>query len=145
MILSFADAPTKGQSAFNAYGALIGFGMGGGTSDYSVEGLFHDVLTDGAYGEVEILDQKRADSLLSKSSPIERADAAIAYLNKNLEHIDKIDSLPLDPKSFRNDVGSVTPTDTLSRELAGDIRKAYVQVREALKEFKTAVLDDDLI
>lgn len=145
MILSFADAPTKGQSAFNAYGALIGFGMGGGTSDYSVEGLFHDVLTDGAYGQVEILDQKRADSLLSKSSPIERADAAIAYLNKNLEHIDKIDSLPLDPKSFRNDVGSVTPTDTLSRELAGDIRKAYVQVREALKEFKTAVLDDDLI
>jgi hypothetical protein len=104
-----------------------------------------DLMTDGCYGQVKILDQKRADSLLSKSSPIERADAAIAYLNKNLEHIDKIDSLPLDDKSFRNDVGSVTPTDTLSRELAGEIRKAYVQLREALKEFKTAVLDDDLI
>jgi hypothetical protein len=44
--------------------------------------------------------------------------------------------MQLDIRSWRNQVGSVEPIDTMSLELIGDLRKAYVQVKEAILRFE---------
>jgi hypothetical protein len=135
MILSFADVPAKGKAAFDAYGALIEYGTGGGiAAGFEITGEAGRILSTGDYGNVQILDQMRANALAS--DPQGRVANAIKYLEANIARHDRIDALPLDPRSWRNEVGSVEPVDTMTRELIGDLRKAYVQVREAVLHFE---------
>ena len=135
MILSFADAPTVGKSAFDAYGALIEYGTGGGmAAGFEIVGDTARILATGDYGSVPILDQMRANALASDTSG--RIRNAIKYLDANIARFDHIDSLPLNARSWRNKVGSVDPVDTLTVELLPDMRSAYVQVKEALIRFE---------
>jgi len=135
MILTFADAPIKGKSAFAAYGALIEYGTGGGmAAGFEIVGDTARILTSGEYGSVQILDQMRANALASDSSG--RIRNAIKYLDANIARFDGLDALPMDTRSWRNQVGSVEPVDTMTRELLPDLRKAYVQVKEALIRFE---------
>jgi hypothetical protein len=135
MILSFADVPAKGKAAFDAYGALIEYGTGGRmVAEFEITGEAARILSTGDYGNVQILDQMRANALAS--DPQGRVAFAIKYLDANIARYDRLDALPLDPQSWRNEVGSVEPVDTMTRELIGDLRKAYVQVREAILHFE---------
>jgi len=134
MILSFADVSTKGISAFDAYGALIEYGTGGGmAAGFEIAGEAAQILGTGDYGNIQILDQMRANALAS--DPQGRIAHAINYLDANIARYDLIEALPVDPRSWRNHVGTVEPVDTLTRELIDDLRKAYVQVKEALIRF----------
>jgi hypothetical protein len=134
MILAFADAPVKGKRAFDAYSALIEYGTGGGmAAGFEIAGEAAQILTTGDYGNIQILDQMRANALAS--DPQGRIAHAINYLDANIARYDLIEALPVDPRSWRNHVGTVEPVDTLTRELIDDLRKAYVQVKEALIRF----------
>jgi hypothetical protein len=135
MILAFADAPIKGKAAFDAYGALIEYGTGGGmAAGFEIAGETARILSTGDYGNTQILDQTRASALAAGSG--NRITEAIKYLDANIARYDGLDALPLDNRSWRNQVGSVEPVDTMTRELIGDLRKAYVQVKDALKRFE---------
>jgi hypothetical protein len=137
MILTFADAPTKGKAAFDAYGALIEYGTGGGTAaGFEIAGDVAKVLTTGEYGSIQILDRLRADAFTS--DPAGRVQNAIKYLDGNIARFDHIDSTPPDTRSWRNQVGSVEPVDTLTREILNDYRTACVQVKEALLRFENS-------
>jgi hypothetical protein len=135
MILAFADAPTKGKAAFDAYGALIEYGTGGGmAAGFEITGDTARILTTGDYGNIQILDQARSSALAAGSG--NRVSEAIKYIDANIARYDVLDAMPLDIRSWRNQVGSVEPVDTMTREMIGDLRKAYVQVKEALKRFE---------
>ena len=137
MILSFADVPAKGKAAFDAYGALIDHGTCGGiAAEFEITGGAARILSTGDYGNVQILDQMRANALAT--DPQGRVANAIKYLEANIARYDRLDALPLDPRSWRNEWGSVEPVDTMTRELIGDLRKAYVQVREAVLRFENS-------
>jgi len=134
MVLAFADVPSNGKAAFNAYGALIDYGTGGGmTSGFEVDGVFAEILRTGEYGKLQILDQQRADAL--RNDPQGRSRHGIAYLDANLERFNLLNSRPIHPRSWRNLVGSVDPVDTLTRELLPDLRVGFLTVREALERF----------
>jgi len=134
MVLAFADVPSNGKAAFNAYGALIDYGTGGGTtSGFEVEGVFAEILRTGEYGKLQIVDQQRADAF--RNDPQGRSRHGIAYLDTNLERFNLLNSRPLDPHGWRNRDGSVDPVDTLTRELLPDLRVGFLTVREALERF----------
>ena len=140
MILTFADVPTKGKAAFDAYRALIECGTGGGmAASFEIVGDTARILTSGDYGSVQILDQMRANALASDSSG--RIKNAIKYLDANIARFDGLDALPLATRGWRNQVGSVDPVDTMTRELLPDLRKAYVQVREATLRFEKSLYE----
>ena len=135
MILAFADGPTKGKRAFDAYGAMLDYGISEGlTSEFSIDGVAQEILETGNYGSVKILDQVRADNLAANG---DRVANAITYVRDHLVTLDKIGARGMDPKSWRRSVGSIDPVDTLSMELLGDLRKGYVMVQEALEQFGT--------
>ena len=136
MVLVFADAPTRGKAAFNAYGALLDYGTGGGmAAGFEIDGVTAQILKTGEYGNVEIVDAARADSL--GNDPQTRIKNAIAYLDANIKRYDAIESRPMHPHSWRNQVGAVDPVDTMTRELLPDLRKGHVMVREALERFES--------
>ena len=135
MILAFADAPIKGKAAFNAYGALIEYGTGGGlAAGFEITDEVARILSTGDYGNIQILDQMRAKALAS--DPQGRIRHALHYLDANIARYDALIAMPLDFRSWRNQVGCVEPVDTMSLELIGDLRKAYVQVKEAILRFE---------
>lgn len=135
MILAFADAPARGKAAFDAYGALIDYGTGGGMADgFEVDGVFAEILRTGEYGTLQILDQQRADAFRNDSQG--RLSYGIAYLDANLDRFNRLDSLPLHPHSWRNRDGSVDPVDTLTRELLPDLQVGFLTVRQALERFR---------
>jgi hypothetical protein len=135
MILTFAEAPTRGKAAFAAYGALIEYGTGGGTAaGFEIDGDVAKVLSTGEYGSIQIVDKQRADAFAS--DPAGRIQNAIKYLDANIARFDLIDSTQPDLRSWRNEVGSVEPVDTLTREILHDYRTACVQVREAILRFE---------
>jgi hypothetical protein len=143
MILAFADAPTKGKAAFDAYGALIEYGTGGGmAAGFEIAGETARILSTGDYGNTQILDIARSNALAAGSG--DRITEAINYINKNIARFDGLDAMPLDVRSWRNQVGSVEPVDTMTRELMGDLRKAYVQVKDALERFKQPADNGDV-
>jgi hypothetical protein len=75
------------------------------------------------------------------SDPQGRVANAIKYLDANIARFDAIETLPIDLRSWRNLVGTVEPVDTPTRELIHDLRKAYVQVREATHRFEKSLYD----
>lgn len=136
MVLTFAEAPTRGKAAFEAFGALIDFGTGGGmTSGFKIDGDVEHILRTGDYMNIAILDQTRADDLGQSAS--ERVATAKAYLDGGIQFFDELDATKLHPHSWRNLVGSVEPATTLTRELLPDLRKGYVMVREAVEKFES--------
>jgi hypothetical protein len=142
MVLIFAEAPTRGKAAFNAYGALLDYGTGGGmAAGFEIDGVTAHILKSGEYGKVEIVDDVRADSL--RNDPQGRIKNAIAYLDANIKRYDAIESRPMHPYSWRNSNGTVDPVDTLTRELLPDLRRAYVMVREAIESFERSLNHDN--
>jgi len=142
MVLTFAACPTRGKGAFDAYAALIEYGTGGGRgAGFEIDGVTAEIFRSGNYSGIQILDQARANAL--QSDPNGRVSNAISAIDKVIVRYDEIDTRPLDPKSWRNQVGSVDPVDTLSRELITDLRRGYVMVREALEKFQRALTTGD--
>jgi len=141
MILAFAEASVVGKDAFNAYGALIEYGTGGGqTAGFEISGEVARILLSGDYGSTKILDRARASALFSATgSP---ATTALKYLERNIEHFEILDAKPLNARSWRNKTGSVDPVETLTRELLVDLRKAYIQVKEAFSRFEMLKSDE---
>jgi hypothetical protein len=140
MILTFADVPAKGKSAFDAYRALIEYGTGGGiATGFEIVGDTARILTSGDYGTVQILDHERASKLAS--DPQGRVVNAIKYLDANIARFDAVETLPFNLRSWRNRVGTVEPVDTPTRELIHDLHKAYVQVREATLRFEKSLYE----
>ena len=138
MVLTFAEAPTRGKAAFEAYGALIDYGTGGGmTSGFKIDGVVEQILKTGEYGNISILDSDRADALGATAA--ERAVTARAYLDVGIQFFDELDATDMHPHSWRNQVGSVDPANTLTRELLPDLRKGYVMVREAIERFEVTL------
>jgi len=131
MILAFAEGPTRGKAAFEAYGALISYGGGG--AGFQIEGAVARILKTGDYGQIKILDQEMADVL--GTTPVERVSQVNAHLDRRIKFFDELDATRLDPQSWRNMVGSVVPVSTLSRELLPDLRRGYVMVRQAVQAF----------
>jgi hypothetical protein len=134
MILTFAEAPTKGKAAFDAYKALIELGTGGGgVSGFAVEGLFKNILDEGNYGNAVIVDQDRANAVFGDSL-VDRALKVEEYLIANLQRFEYLDAEPLNSRSWRNMMGSVEPVDTMTKELLSDFRQAYAEVLDAVRK-----------
>jgi hypothetical protein len=134
MILTFAEAPTKGKAAFEAYKSLIELGTGGGgVSGFTVDGLFKDILHNGNYGTATIVDQDRANAI-SGATLQERVERVTSYLVANMQRFDSLEVEVLNPRSWRNMVGSVEPVDTMTKEILKDLRHAYTEVLEAVRE-----------
>jgi hypothetical protein len=104
---------------------------------FEIDGVTAHILKSGEYGKVEIVDAVRADSL--RNDPQGRIKNAIAYLDANIKRFDAIESRPMHPHSWRNQVGAVDPVDTMTRELLPDLRKGHVMVREALERFERSL------
>ena len=138
MVLTFADATVRGKAAFEAYGAMLDYGTGGGMAPgFEIDGIAAQILTTGEYGSVQIVDTARADAL--RNDPSGRFKNAIAYLDANIKRFDLLDSKAMHPHSWRNSVGAIDPVDTMSRELLPDLRKSYVMVREAIERFEKSL------
>lgn len=132
MILAFAGGPTKGKRAFEAYGTLVQYGLGGGlTSEFKIDGSTLRILETGDYGSTKILDAKRAELLNADGN---RVANAIKYVTDHLVTLEKLATKGMHPKSWRTKKGSVEPVDTLNMELMNDLRSGYTEVREALEQ-----------
>jgi len=131
MVLTFADAPIKGKHAFDAYGALISYGVGGGLSDrYTLPSIFVDFLVTGQH-TLEVVDPNRA-AKVSSTDYYERKAAIISYLDGYIEMLHEVSARPLSRTHWRENIGAVDPTDTLLLELMDDLLKGYVEVRTAV-------------
>jgi hypothetical protein len=146
MILTFADAATMGKNAFNAYGALIEYGLSdGGATTFKVDRDFERILRTGDYGRIKVVDEAKAATLLAAGSEIGRREVVKAYIEGNLNRIREVVK-QADPansygdivydvdyrKSWRTKVGEVVPMDAMTLELSHDMEKAYSQVLTAV-------------
>jgi hypothetical protein len=132
MILAFAGGPTKGKRAFEAYGTLVRYGLGGGlTTEFKIDGSTLRILETGDYGSTRILDAKRAELLAVDGN---RVANAIKYVTDHLVTLEKLANRGMDPRSWRTKKGNVEPVDTLNMELLDDLRGGYTEVREALEQ-----------
>jgi hypothetical protein len=132
MILAFAGGPTKGKRAFEAYGTLVRYGLGGGlTTEFKIDGSTLRILETGDYGSTRILDAKRAELLAVDGN---RVANAIKYVTDHLVTLEKLAVKGMDPRSWRTKKGNVAPVDTLNMELLDDLRGGYTEVREALEQ-----------
>lgn len=132
MILAFAGGPTKGKRAFEAYGTLVQYGLGGGlTSEFNIDGSTLRILETGDYGPTKILDTRRAELLAVDGN---RVANAIKYVTDHLVTLEKIATKGMNEMSWRTKQGSIVPVDTLTMELLDDLRGGYTEVREALEQ-----------
>jgi hypothetical protein len=135
MILMFADAPTRGKAAFDAYGELVNYGLSGGRADdFSVVGDFARILGGEDHGSIKIVDEGRAKALLGDADG-PKANA-LKYLEANLLDFANLEATPLSHKSWRNKVGQVDPPDTLRHEILHDLIAQYSKVRDAVARFE---------
>jgi hypothetical protein len=146
MILTFADAATSGKAAFNAYGALISYGLSeGGASRFQADRDLLRILKTGDYGRIKVVDQDKADLLLACTNEADRRDVVKTYIENNLLRIRTVveqanpensyGDIQYDVeyrKSYRNKVGEVVPMDAMTLELATDMERAYSQVLAAV-------------
>jgi hypothetical protein len=142
MILTFADAPTKGRSAFDAYRTMIDLGYGGQTqTEFIVRGDLKSYLVDGRLLRSP-LDTRRAESLNSALTIEDRCAVILKYLEPNLKRFEQLSEKPLENTHWRNDVGSVDPVDTISLEILKDLIRGYSDVRDAVAQVadETAVI-----
>jgi hypothetical protein len=131
MVLTFADAPTKGKSAFNAYGALITYGMGGGLADrYLLPDVMTEFLLTGRR-DLSPVDSTRVEKT-TKDDYESRKAAILEYLDKYIRMLHEVEARPLSKTHWRNNTGAVLPTETLLMELMTDVLRGYVEVRTAV-------------
>jgi hypothetical protein len=132
MILTFADAPTRGKAAFDAYRTMISLGYGGQTqTEFSVRGDLRAYLLDGQLLR-EPIDVKRASALTTATDVASRCDVVVNYLNGNLKRFAELQVRPLENSHWRDAIGSVEPIDTLSIEMLPDLTKGYAEVKAAV-------------
>ena len=136
MVLTFADAPIKGKDAFNAYGALINYGIGGGLSDeFQLSKVMIDFLDYGTGPEAKHahtpVDLGRAEKVSSTDYET-RKIKILEYLDGYLRFLQQLDAKPLSNSHWRDQSGFVDPVDTLSLELMGDLTRGYTDVRSAV-------------
>jgi len=142
MILTFAETPTRGKAAFEAYKAMIDLGYGGQTqTEFTARGDLKEYLLSGRLLRRPI-DSRRAEILQRASTTEERCNEVIKYLDANIERFEKLDKKPMEPTHWRNDVGSVDPVDTISLEILEDLLKGYRQVKGAILK---VVEDSDVV
>ena len=134
MVLTFAEASTKGDKAFEAYGSLIEYGTGASVvGEFSVGGVLKHFLENGDYDGVRVVDSNRAEAV-SGFDIATRAAAVIEYLQGNIDRFEDLERTKPDAQSWRNQTGTVEPVDTLTRELLRDMKTAYIEVREAVRK-----------
>ena len=136
MVLTFADVPTKGKDAFNAYGALINYGIGGGLSDeFQLSKVMIDFLDYGTGPEAKHahtpVDLGRSEKVSSTDYET-RKIKILEYLDGYLRFLQQLDAKPLSNSHWRDSTGAVDPVDTLSLELMGDLTRGYTDVRSAV-------------
>lgn len=133
MVLTFADASTKGKHAFDAYACLIEYGTGASVvGEFSVGGVLKHFLEHGDYDGINIVDKDRA-AAVSGYDISTRAAAIIEYLQANIDRFEDLERTKPSKESWRNQQGTVEPVDTLSRELLRDMKTGYIEVREAVR------------
>ena len=134
-MLTFADAPTQGKRAFSAYGALIDYGIGGGLVDeFELPSEMMKFLLTGQL-EYQPVDQQRASTVQGHDIDV-RCENVVAYLNGNIKRYEDLRVKPLQSTHWRESVGAVNPTDTLSIELLEDLLTGFVQVRSAVERVR---------
>ena len=136
MVLTFADVPTKGKDAFNAYGALINYGMGGGLADeFQLSKVMIDFLDYGVGPEAQrvyaTVDPGRAEKVSSTDYET-RKIKILEYLDGYLRFLQQLDAKPLSNSHWRDSTGAVDPVDTLTLELMSDLTRGYTDVRTAV-------------
>ena len=136
MVLTFADVPTKGKDAFNAYGALIDYGIGGGLSDeFQLSKVMIDFLDYGTGPEAKHVytpvDLGRAEKVSSTDYET-RKIKILEYLDGYLRFLQQLDAKPLSNSHWRDSTGAVDPVDTLTLELMSDLTRGYTDVRTAV-------------
>jgi len=137
MVLTFADVPTKGKDAFNAYGALIDYGIGGGHADeFQLSKVMIDFLDYGVGPEAKYVytpvDAGRAEKVAGHDFD-SRKRKVLEYLDLYLSNLQRLDAQPRLKAYWRDISGSVEPTDTPLLELMPDLRRGYTDVRSAVQ------------
>jgi hypothetical protein len=131
MVLTFADAPTKGKAAFNAYGALISYGIGGGLSDeFQLSATLVDFLNTGNLS-LNPVDPARAAKVKGPDFASRQANV-LQYLDQYISQLHQLNAKPLAKTHWRNHTGSIEPTDTLLLELITDLTRGFTEVRTAV-------------
>jgi hypothetical protein len=136
MVLTFADVPTKGKDAFNAYGALIDYGIGGGHADeFQLSKVMIDFLDYGVGPEAKYVytpvDAGRAEKVAGHDFD-SRKRKVLEYLDLYLSNLQRLDAQPRLKAYWRDSNGAVDPVDTLTLELMGDLTRGYTDVRTAV-------------
>ncbi len=131
MILTFAEAPTKGKAAFSAYGALISYGMGGGLVDkYELPTELISFLNDNEY-VYDVVDSSRRDKTTANDF-LQRKENVLKFLDGYLSNLKRLDAQPQLKTYWRDKSGAVDPTDTLLLELMTDLTRGFTEVRTAV-------------
>jgi hypothetical protein len=131
MVLTFADAPVKGKAAFNAYGALINYGMGGRSVDqYALPKEMISFLNDNEF-VYDVVDSNRQEKIVANDFD-QRKENVLRYFDLYLSNLKRLDEQPQLKTYWRDNSGSVDPTDTLLLELMSDLRRGYTDVRTAV-------------
>lgn len=131
MVLTFADAPIMGKNAFNAYGAMISYGMGGGLSDeFQLSPTMVSFLNTGELQFVPV-DQNRAAKVQSDDFE-ERKANVLKFIDGYLSNLHKLAAKPISKTYWRDHTGSIDPTDTMLLELMNDLTRGFTEVRTAV-------------
>jgi hypothetical protein len=131
MVLTFADAPIKGKDAFNAYGALINYGIGGRSVDqYALPSEMISFLNDNEF-VYDVVDSNRQEKIVANDFD-QRKENVLRYLDAYLQFLQQLDAKPLSNSHWRDSTGAVDPVDTLTLELMGDLTRGYTDVRTAV-------------
>jgi hypothetical protein len=133
MILTFADAPMKGKQAFDAYGALISYGQGGLVDRFMLPTAMKDFLDDGRF-VVAPVDPTRAERANGYDLESRRSNL-LSYFDRFLSYLDEVAARPLARTHWRNNTGSIDPTDTLLLELMDDLVQGFTDVRNAVQNY----------
>ncbi len=136
MILTFADAPTIGKAAFDAYAALINLGEPGQSSvAFDVKGDLRDYITSGKLNLTPV-DSYRQELLAGAQDITARKVVITDYLRANLNRFNELSLRPLEPTHWREKTGYINPVDTLSLELLEDLTNGYSAVLHAVENFR---------
>jgi hypothetical protein len=134
MILTFADAPMKGKHAFDAYGALISYGVGGGlANEFLLSKVMTEFLNTGDH-LVTPVDQIRSQRVLHADFQA-RKEEVLRYVDNYLRNLYEVAARPPARTHWRNSTGSIEPTDTLLLELMDDLVQGFTDVRNAVQNY----------
>jgi hypothetical protein len=131
MVLTFADVPIKGKDAFNAYGALVEYGIGGRSVDqYALPSEMISFLNDNEF-VYDVVDSNCQEKIVANVFD-QRKENVLGYLDAYLQFLQQLDAKPLSNSHWRDSNGAVDPVDTLTLELMGDLTRGYTDVRTAV-------------